>query len=590
MPTDSSDPIAMLLYPLGYTLWYAPRVLGVGAGIAFLVALVLAPLAVLGLLRARNGHRRRTAWPLRGTRLDALVWTMIPTAVLGAFALPDLLSLRDRRWSVFGAVGTPVLVPALALLLALLGLLLWLRLPASSRSGRDKERYRPVTVQEGAGQYHVPWSGAAAGAARGEPGPVTEALLPPPSRQWPREPAGVTVARRARAGSVTVLTRITLFPALVLALVAALAAPADPRVGWYAMGEVVSVFVSDDVAYVLYGEEAGDEDRASLSALNAVTGEELWRVPLPTRAVPGAGGPGRTRSGGKGQEKSVYAGGLSVNALRTGDGSVRWTYPAAAKAPKLLFGTPTVAGGTVLVTATDGTLRALDGRTGKLRWQKRWGVTEDHDDASFSYDQLPDFRVVDGRVYVAGVNAVNVYDIASGGHHSVIRVPGEKDENDSVRVAASGHRVYVASARTLAAYQGRGAARVWSTPLGDAYSAQGLTVSGDSLFLVNGQVERFSTRTGKPAWSAEVSSRTAPVVVGDRVLLAYDQKITCLRRSSGASCGTMSVAGDDETFAVPGDSFMVMERGDFVETFSSDLSPRDGWNARQMLRGWGATI
>ncbi|MER5399593.1 PQQ-binding-like beta-propeller repeat protein [Streptomyces sp. NPDC002599] len=583
----------LVQYPVWFAFESGPLVLGASAAAAVCVAVPVGLCSVLALVRARNGHRRHTAWPVRITRLDALVWTMLPAAVLGVFAWPDLALLRDPRWGVFGAVGIPVLAPTLALLLPLVGLVLWQWLPAESvREGDGRPRFR--SIAPGAPGRNAPWSGAARGAVREETPVPGELLLAPPASPWPQELLVVTgTARPKRTTSrlVTWLRRYVLFMAVLLALVAGLAAPADPRTRWYAAGEVDRAFVADGVAYVTYGREGGS---LALASLDAGTGQENWRVPLPASAAEGHAGP---QHGTKAEPRAktseadtVYVGGYAVNALATLDGSVRWTYPAPEATPDLRFGSPAVAGKRVLFTATDGTLRALDVKTGKLRWKKRWRAKAYGEDATYPLDSAPALLVSHGRAYVAQHDAVEVYDAASGGHRRRIALPGGAETYGTVLVTASADVVYAASGKTLSAYEGRSARRLWRTSL-DGGSPRGLTVSGDSLFVKDeARLRRFAARSGKRTWDVEAPGRALPAVTGGHVVLADNGRITCFLVSSGDSCGTTSAAGSDQTLIVPDGSIMLVDDSKFVQVLSADLRPRDGWNARQLLHGWGVPI
>ncbi|MGW2824109.1 PQQ-binding-like beta-propeller repeat protein [Streptomyces sp. NPDC001443] len=577
-----------------FVVMNGPLVLGAGVTVVVCVAALAGFGSVLALLRARNGHRRHTAWPVLGTRLDALVWTMLPTAVLGTIAWPDLALLRDRRWGAFGAVGVPVLAPALTLLLPFLGLLLWQWLPAEPvRAGKARTRFLagPSVVSA---VSEAPWRGAAGGAVRDEKRTPGGLLLALPPRQWRREPLSLPEnARPARRTSRRVRWsgRIVVGLAALLALAAGLAAPADPRVQWYMMGDVRSAFLADGVAYVTYGED----DSLTLSARNAVTGQENWRVPLPaTQAAEehGAADTPKPEPHGKtpGQD-TVYVGDLAVSALATRDGSVRWTYPAPEATPEIRFGRPLVAGTQVLVTATDGTLRALDAKTGKLRWKKQWGADAYGEGRSYPLSDPPSFLVDHGRAYLAQHGRVEVYGAASGRHIRKIDVPGG-DTYGTVRIAVSAEDVYAASGSTLSAFADRTGKRLWSVPFeGDYAKVRSLTVSGDFLFVQDEyHLRRLDAHSGDSLWAEDVRGESMPVVSGDRVIVGYEQQITCLLVSSGKSCGITSAAGMDETLLTPDGSIMLVDERNFVEVFSADLSPRDEWNARQLLRSWGATI
>ncbi|MET8944287.1 PQQ-binding-like beta-propeller repeat protein [Streptomyces sp. NPDC004542] len=249
------------------------------------------------------------------------------------------------------------------------------------------------------------------------------------------------------------------------------------------------------------------------------------------------------------------------------------------------------AGRQVLLAATDGTLRALDGRTGALRWKKRWGADDDSEDTSYSLRDLPPFLVSHGKVYLAGHGTVEVYDAGSGEHRGRITVPGEDSPYDTVRINASADTVYAASDKTVTAFDSPTGKRRWRTPLEDGAAPRGLTVFEGSLFLKDDdRLLRFDARTGRLVWDADVQGGSVPAVTGDRVILGHDRKITCLRVSSAEPCGTMSTAGMDETLMGPGGSIVLVSRMNFVEVLSPDLRPRSEWNARQLLRGWGATI
>ncbi|MFF6787258.1 PQQ-binding-like beta-propeller repeat protein [Streptomyces sp. NPDC012510] len=122
-----------------------------------------------------------------------------------------------------------------------------------------------------------------------------------------------------------------------------------------------------------------------VSALDPTDGTVLWRHPVDGVGVAGTSEP-PVESGGLAYVRTD--GGRRVQALDPGSGRVRWERDVSAYIGRQH------AGGTLLLTAADGTVTGVDGATGDTKWSKR---IPHHPEAYFTSFEG------DGAAYVASV-------------------------------------------------------------------------------------------------------------------------------------------------------------------------------------------
>jgi len=140
----------------------------------------------------------------------------------------------------------------------------------------------------------------------------------------------------------------------------------------------------------------GDQDKdqkAELLAINASTGEILWRhtTTNQTLVTPARGGDQVYIGGDDGENARLYA-------LSAAEGELRWKYEVPEDAIKALYANDEV----VVILDQQGTLTALDGVSGSLRWRAEFV-------ANVSW-----LTGTDGLVIFEDGEAIQVRDINTG--------------------------------------------------------------------------------------------------------------------------------------------------------------------------------
>ena len=228
-----------------------------------------------------------------------------------------------------------------------------------------------------------------------------------------------------------------------------------------------------------------------VSALDAANGRRRWQVDTrPKQDRDGALGGGIAFDGGR----LYVATSLSeAMVLDPADGSIGWrvALPAPAR------GTPTVAGGRILVPTVENQLLALSVEDGRRLWTYRAQAT-----ATMSLG-LP-APAVEGETVVAGFGS---------GELAALRLEdGRVVWSDTLASARGGGLADIAAIAAMPVVD-RG--RVFATGLG------GLTVALD-------------LRSGRRLWEREVSAVETPWAAGDALfLMAANGNLACLGREDG---------------------------------------------------------
>ncbi len=234
--------------------------------------------------------------------------------------------------------------------------------------------------------------------------------------------------------------------------------------------------------------------QASVSAHNAQTGAELWRVNMrPTdnkRDREGFGG-GLAYAGGK---LYMTSGFRLVAQIDATTGRVGWR----DRTEQPIHGAPTVAGGRVLAVALDNTLLTYDAATGAPGW---------------TYQALSE----SARILAAASPAVSGDTVVAAFGSGELVALRTANGNDLWNVALS------RASRTSALSEIRDIAGRPVIYQGDVFA-----VSHSGVFAAT------DLRTGQARWSLPVVGITSPLPAGDVVyVVATDGKLICASRESG---------------------------------------------------------
>ncbi|HWN81908.1 MAG TPA: PQQ-binding-like beta-propeller repeat protein, partial [Candidatus Udaeobacter sp.] len=273
-------------------------------------------------------------------------------------------------------------------------------------------------------------------------------------------------------------------------------------------------------------------------------------------------------------------------------GSELWRHPTGAE----VKGTPTVAGGRVVVLTSNSQVEAFDAATGVLQWQAALGDSAERHD-------LTSPTISDGVVFAGGPGKTAALDLASGdilwqrslgpddwlatiysvpivsgsrviyglytGLHVLDRATGaptwsrETDQRETYRSpAVAGGVIYGAGdtfgSQTLRALDLDSGAELWTAPfpVGNSNSAPAVA---DSLILIgsgNGTIEAFARSDGHSVWSQDVGAPIAcarpygrdgstvtssPMVAGDLAYVGADDGVL---RALRVADGTVAWSAD----------------------------------------------
>jgi outer membrane protein assembly factor BamB/tRNA A-37 threonylcarbamoyl transferase component Bud32 len=250
---------------------------------------------------------------------------------------------------------------------------------------------------------------------------------------------------------------------------------------------------------------------------------------------------------------------LSVRAVVAKTGTLRWKVQTGAAittgtpfGTNLIFSSPAVAGDTVYVGAQDGIVRALSLADGRTRWQFK---------TSAKVQSSP--AVADGTVFV-GANNGRLYalDAATGRPRWTVTlgdvVFSSPAAADGIVVAASGNGSVFALDSTTGAVRWRvhTGAGIFSSP----------SIEGDAVYVGSNDHKLYALRLhdGAPLWTftTEELVSSSPAVGGGMVFVGgFDKRMHALDAASGRERWTFATG--DVIFSSPKVSNGVVYVGSF---------------------------
>lgn len=280
-----------------------------------------------------------------------------------------------------------------------------------------------------------------------------------------------------------------------------------------------------------------------------MAGKELWRKalesPPPTDGAPPGGG-----GGGVGTPL-IYTCGMVV--FGTGSGSVvaldgksgrkKWQYETGG----VVMGTPNYAildGGAkcvvTIIEQQEGVVHGIDARTGEKAWIAEPTARCDGSAA-----------VADGKVVFGScAAAIHVLDAATGKYQGDVSV-GEGCEMAGALALADG-RVYSGNrSGTLVCGDVKKAEEVWTNEDGgggELFTAPAVSKDRVVFFGADGTVYGLDRATGKKVWSFDSGAMVplAPVIAGDKAIVMSDGKLVFLSLADGKK-GWSYTVGDEAT-------------------------------------------
>jgi outer membrane protein assembly factor BamB len=247
--------------------------------------------------------------------------------------------------------------------------------------------------------------------------------------------------------------------------------------------------------------------RPAVVALDALTGDEIWRAPFDGRGGFEIGTP--AYDGGV-----LYASTSSahVMAVSASDGSVLWDVPVDEEG---MSASPTVAGGKVIIGTGSGKAVALETATGEINWTANL--------TGWVYLQTP--TVHDGRVYIGTDNhTLHALSLENGTEHWRVDLGGRVRGTalvvgDRLYTIAGVYRGFIPVDGRIHCLDLDGEER-WNATIGPTGSSPALL--GDHV-LVGSQSGLYAfTKGGQQSWffGDEGTVSSSPVVAGD---VAYFQ-------------------------------------------------------------------
>ncbi|MFF2073922.1 PQQ-binding-like beta-propeller repeat protein [Kitasatospora sp. NPDC058162] len=170
------------------------------------------------------------------------------------------------------------------------------------------------------------------------------------------------------------------------------------------------------------------------------------------------------------------------------------------------------------VSGSDGSMRALDPRTGAVRWSR----AIDSSDAISGYMGGRPAAAGDGAVYTATSTGLQALDAATGEVRWQVPVP-EWAELPAERtpIAVGGGAVFAVHGGALHAHDPATGEARWSKTSG---AGDFLAADGDTVYVGGVGVRAFDARTGEQRWVQESipGVKSTPVVHQGAVLLTYN--------------------------------------------------------------------
>jgi outer membrane protein assembly factor BamB len=230
-----------------------------------------------------------------------------------------------------------------------------------------------------------------------------------------------------------------------------------------------------------------------LWAFDAVTGQTRWVTDAPKSIVPGLTGSPSTVAVVNGvvyfclQDGKLYA----FNAFT---GSPRWN----STADDFIMSSPTIVDGTIYVTGINA-VYAFDANTGHLRWT-----------SSPSPSNVSPVAVANNLVYAAisgqgaGNGRVYALNAATGRTHWISSLITKGIDDNSSPTVANG-LVYIGSGDGgLAAFDAKTGHTRWVTANAGGSVGSSPAVAYGRVYLSNNQVSAFNARTGQQLWISDI--------------------------------------------------------------------------------------
>ncbi|CAM5706418.1 serine/threonine-protein kinase [Streptomyces aurantiogriseus] len=265
-----------------------------------------------------------------------------------------------------------------------------------------------------------------------------------------------------------------------------------------------------------------------VSALDASDGRVVWRHALSAGDKPG--------------EAPVLAGGLAhvlthsgkrVEALDPSSGKTRWQREVSAY-PGIRY-----VGGTLLLTAADGTVTGVDAASGRTRWSRRMPGAGQPYFVSFPGDPLAYVTTTSGD----GRTRITAVDPATGDVRWDERFNGELTPVGTARdslVLLSGSGEYGKADAVVRFYPETKVSR--RVALSVALQQASAAVHGDRVYLLtfDGSLVAVDTLAGKRLWSLQtaVSRGSVPTADGEHVYFsAPDGRLLAVDADAGKLIG-----------------------------------------------------
>lgn len=240
----------------------------------------------------------------------------------------------------------------------------------------------------------------------------------------------------------------------------------------------------------------------------------------------------------------------SFDAVDLATGERLWHFPT----PSSVHGTPAVANGLVYVPTLEGTLFALDARTGELRWQRN---PETPGQRSFH-----GVAVADGRVYYAlqadqgeaQDGLLQVFDATTGEPIWTAPLMGGMREVKGAPAVADGRVVIGSEDNSFVAFDAATGAELWTVPPGRGYQDANPTIAGGRVFLgVERELIARHAATGEELWTYRSRDQSfipgnitpaSAAVRGDTAYMAFpDGNVAALDVATGKPRWTVRLPG-----------------------------------------------
>ena len=271
--------------------------------------------------------------------------------------------------------------------------------------------------------------------------------------------------------------------------------------------------IENDLLYV------GTQDR-DIRALNAETGETVWRFPLRGEVETDQAVYGTPVIA----DGVAYIGGYDgmLYALNPANGNDLWDARVGDGSP--IVGGVAVGAGLAFVGSTDGFLYAYDAAEGVFQWRFETG------NSIWATPAVADDRVIfgsmDQKVYALDPEGRLIWEFATGG--AVTAQPLVKDG-----------RVYIGSfSSDFFALDAETGSVIWKFPDASNWYWSRAVTNGDTLFVgsTDGNLYALDASTGGLRWAypTEGSIVGSPALVGDRVAVAStDGRVRLVRQQDG---------------------------------------------------------